>query len=198
MSLIELQNFQVHTLKPFDIKVDSELVCLSGPSGSGKSLLLRAIADLIIHKGDAFLDGKKCSTINPVVWRKQVGYLAAESEWWQDQVGDHFTEKNEDLIRQLKLDKNCFEWEVSRCSTGEKQRLAILRLIANYPKVLLLDEPTASLDEKSVKAVEEVILWYSEKFSTPVIWVSHDEQQVKRISQRAYKIQDNEIIEVEV
>ena len=196
MSLLELQNFQVHSLKPLNLKVKNELICLSGPSGSGKSLLLRAIADLILHQGEALLNDNNCSDMSPVQWRKKVGFLPAESEWWMDKVGDHFDSKNKSYISELNLENDCVNWEVARCSTGEKQRLAIARLLANQPKVLLLDEPTASLDQKSVLAVENLIKNYSIEFQVPVIWVSHDEKQVQRLNGRAFEIQNNQLVEV--
>lgn len=198
MAILQLNEFQVHTLKPFNIKVKEEFICLSGPSGSGKSLLLRAIADLIIHEGEAYLNEQKCSETSPVQWRKSVGYLPAESAWWMDKVGDHFREENNSYLSLLNLPEKCLSWEVSRCSTGEKQRLAIARLLEQQPKVLLLDEPTASLDSASVTAVELLIKNYAKEFQVPVIWVSHDEQQIKRLKNREFKISNNELYEVMV
>lgn len=199
MTTLRLNEFQVLTLKPFNIEVIDEFICLSGPSGSGKSLLLRAIADLIIHKGEAYLDEKKCNEINPTQWRKWVGFLPAESSWWYDKVQDHFdvdSDTNNKYLKQLNLDVDSYNWDVSRCSTGEKQRLAIVRLLQQKPKVLLLDEPTASLDPDSVARVESLIKNYANENHVPVIWVSHDEQQIKRIANRDFKILDNTITEV--
>lgn len=198
MSILQLQQFQVLTLKPINIEVKDELVCLSGASGSGKSLLLRAIADLIVHKGEAYLDKDKCSSIHPVQWRKWVGLLPAESAWWLDRVGDHFLKEKNPHFDLLNLSADSFNWDISRCSTGEKQRLAIVRLLEQKPKVLLLDEPTASLDPVSVTAVETLIKNYANEFKVPVIWVSHDRQQIKRLAQREFKIIDNEMKEVVV
>ena len=196
MSILELQEFQIRELKPLNIEVNATCICLSGASGTGKSLLLRAIADLIDHKGEAYLDKHKCSGTSPVQWRKWVGFLPAESAWWLDKVGEHFLEKNNPYLTQLNLPNDCLNWEISRCSTGEKQRLAIVRLLEQQPKVLLLDEPTASLDYESVLAVETLIKNYINEFNVPVIWVSHDPQQIKRIANREFVIKDNEVKEV--
>jgi len=196
MPVLQLEEFQVLALKPLNISIKSELVCLSGPSGAGKSLLLRAIADLILHKGEAYLDNDKCSDIHPVQWRKWVGFLPAESAWWMDKVGDHFNEENTQYLKQLNLPHECFSWDISRCSTGEKQRLAIVRLLQQQPKVLLLDEPTASLDPSSVTKVERLIREYADNFKVPVIWVSHNQPQIKRLADREFIISNSEINEV--
>lgn len=196
MTMLRVSDLKIQTLPPVSFSLENELLCISGPSGSGKSLLLRAIADLIVHEGEAYLNDQKCSEINPVVWRQQVGLLPAESAWWMDRVGDHFNKDDHRYLEALHLPDASLDWEVSRCSTGEKQRLAIARLLQLQPKVLLLDEPTASLDADSVIRVEEVIKKYSEEFNVPVIWVSHDAQQIKRIADRVFKIINNEMQEI--
>jgi len=196
MTVLNISDLKVHDLHPVSFIIDKELVCLSGPSGSGKSLLLRAIADLIVHQGDTYLDDKKCSAVNPVSWRQWVGLLPAESAWWFDRVGDHFKQQNHDYLAELNLPDESLDWEVARCSTGEKQRLAIARLLQLKPKALLLDEPTASLDAESVKKVESVIQKYIAEFNVPVIWVSHDNEQIKRLTKRVFRIENKEIKEV--
>jgi len=198
MTILKVRDLKVAELRPVSFSLENALVCMSGPSGSGKSLLLRAIADLIVDQVEAYLGDKKCSEINPVKWRQWVGLLPAESAWWMDTVGDHFKHKSHDYLTALNLPAESLEWEISRCSTGEKQRLAIIRLLEQQPKVLLLDEPTASLDSESVKQVESVIQNYSSEFKVPVIWVSHDKQQIKRLASREFKIINNEIKEVTV
>jgi ABC-type iron transport system FetAB ATPase subunit len=197
MTVLNISDLQVHDLQPVSFSVDKELVCLSGPSGSGKSLLLRAIADLIVHQGETCLDDKKCSAVNPVSWRQWVGLLPAESAWWHDRVGDHFKYQKHDYLNALNLPDESLDWEVSRCSTGEKQRLAIARLLQLKPKALLLDEPTASLDAASVKKVEAVIQQYASEFNVPVIWVSHDEEQIKRLAHRVLRIENKKIMELD-
>lgn len=196
MTCLKLKDFAVQDLKPLNLMVNNEIVCLSGASGSGKSLLLRSIIDLIVHTGEAYIDDIKCSETLPVQWRTWVGYLPAESAWWMDAVGDHFKDKECEHLQLLNLPASCIDWEVTRCSTGEKQRLAIARLLQQQPKVLLLDEPTASQDPASVASVEALIKKYSAEHQVPVIWVSHDPEQIKRVATRHYRIENNEVIEV--
>ncbi len=184
-------------LQPVSLSLQSaECVCLTGPSGAGKSLLLRAIADLIPHLGEAQLDGHNCSEMKPSQWRRQVGYLPAESHWWSERVGDHFPVLPEAGFEQLGFTPEVMDWQVSRLSTGEKQRLALLRLLANQPHALLLDEPTASLDAANVRNAEVMIRDYRQKYNAPIIWVSHDAEQVRRVADRVYELKAGAVQEV--
>ena len=80
------------------------------------------------------------------------------------------------------------EQPVARLSSGEKQRLALMRLLANRPQVLLLDEPTANLDPENTRRVEAVITEYRRAHKAVVIWVSHDPEQVTRVANRYYEM----------
>src|SRR5271170_2776947 len=78
---------------PFELEVATgECVGIGGPSGAGKSVFLRMIADLDPHDGSARLDAARCDAMPAPRWRRQVTYLAAESGWWADQVGEHFAD----------------------------------------------------------------------------------------------------------
>lgn len=160
-------------------------------------MLLRAIADLIPHAGDAQLDELKCSEMKPSQWRRQVGYLPSESHWWSERVGDHFPQPPEDGFKQLGFTPQVMDWQVSRLSTGEKQRLALLRLLANQPCALLLDEPTASLDAVNVHNVEVMIRDYRQQHKAPIIWISHDAEQVQRVADRVYELKAGAVQELD-
>src|ERR1700675_2652727 len=78
-------------LGPIDFALrPGECVSLAGKSGAGKSVLLRTIADLDPHDGDALLDGEDCSQMPAPRWRRMVTYVAAESGWWDERVATHF------------------------------------------------------------------------------------------------------------
>ena len=191
MSELRLENLKVVHLGPVDLVVKAgEIVCVSGESGAGKSLLLRAIADIIPHEGQVFLDDRSSLDFTAPQWRKQVALLPAESQWWRDVVFEHFSEPAKVSLELLGLQESAIKWQVSRCSTGEKQRLAILRVLANKPKCLLLDEPTGSLDPENTKRVETLVKKIAEQDKLAVIWVSHSEEQIKRIADRHFVVRD--------
>ena len=173
-----------------------ECVCISGPSGAGKSLLLRAIADLDPHQGSVQLDGRSAESFAPCDWRRQVGLLPAESQWWGEHIGEHFSSVDEKALEALGFTRQVMEWQVARCSTGERQRLALLRLLQNRPQVLLLDEPTASLDAENVSRVEAVIARLRQEQELAVLWVSHDAAQAGRVATRRLHMLGGQIQEV--
>jgi phosphate-transporting ATPase len=157
-------------------------LCVRGASGSGKTLLLRAIADLDPNQGTVTLDGIHRDSLTGPAWRRRVVYLAAEPGWWADTVSDHFEDWGS-LVPQaaaLLLPAGIGEAPVTRLSTGERQRLAVLRAIERKPAVLLLDEPTASLDTTARDAVE-VLLAEERKRGAILVWVSHDAGQAARV-----------------
>lgn len=172
---------------PFSLRVEpGSTAGVSGRSGSGKSLLLRAVADLVPHEGTVRLDGVEAAAVPPSQWRRQVGLLPADPVWWHDLVGPHFGGPGDafclELIGRLGFERDVLEWEVSRLSGGERQRLSLVRLLARRPKALLLDEPTANLDPGNAGRVESIVAEYQREHGAPAIWVAHDRAQLERVA----------------
>jgi ABC-type iron transport system FetAB ATPase subunit len=190
---LRLEGIESRVLAPVDLAVaPGGLALISGPSGSGKSLLLRAIADLDPHRGEVWLDGEARSAMAPSVWRRRVGLLPAESFWWSDSVGEHFPwagkglaaapgTELESILAGLGLEPEVLGWSVSRLSTGERQRLALARLLAQSPQALLLDEATANLDPANRERVERSVGRYRLERAAATLWVSHDPEQRERL-----------------
>lgn len=187
--LLRIEGLCTHQRGPFDLSIAAgECVSLRGPSGSGKSLLLRAIADLDPHEGEVWLDDVACAQIPAPQWRRQVALLPVESQWWLDTVGAHFPDDDCPWLAPLGFSAQALDWQVSRLSSGEKQRLALARALTNRPRVLLLDEPTASLDEASASALEAVVARYRDDSGAAVLWVSHSAAQAARVATRHYQL----------
>ena len=162
-------------------------IALHGASGSGKTRLLRAIADLDPIDGDVRLDGQSRNDFSAPVWRRHVLYLAAESHWWAAKVRDHTADWVEAQLTALGFAFDVLDWPVHRLSSGERQRLALARALARSPEVLLLDEPTANLDSTNTTQVERLIAsWLGEVHCA--LWVSHDPAQRQRVAQAQYRI----------
>lgn len=173
-----------------------EAVALVGPSGAGKTLLLRAIADLDPNAGEAFLAGESRAAMPAPLWRRRVGYLPPEPGWWAERAGAHFSEPRaaRALLAPLRLPADILDRPVARLSTGERQRLALVRLLVNAPRVLLLDEPTSGLDAKSTAAVE-ALLDDRRKAGAALLIVSHDEVQARRVARRILRIEAGRVTE---
>lgn len=170
-----------------------ESLCLRGPSGAGKTRLLRALADLDPHGGSVRLDGVPATRITPPQWRREVAMLPADSRWWAATVAEHFPPGTQPDLASVGLPQSALHWAVERLSSGERQRLALLRLLANRPKVLLLDEPTANLDADNVGRIETLITGYRKAHAAAVLWVSHDRQQIARVADRQLLIENGRL-----
>jgi len=196
MIRLKIQDLRYHNVGPLELAIDtSECVTFSGPSGAGKTLMFRAIADLVPHEGQIYLDDEKTLEMSPHQWRKKVGMLPAESQWWHDTVREHFQEIQESWIEMLGFGKDVMEWQVSRLSSGERQRLALLRLLGNRPKVLLLDEPTANLDLENTLKVEKLLNNYLTQQQSAFLWISHDPEQIRRVGTRHFILQNGSLKE---
>lgn len=198
--VLTLQHLSNELLQPFSLSLrGGEICCVCGASGSGKSRLLRALADLEPHQGDVLLNGRSQQQIPAHLWRLQVRLVPAESQWWSDEVADHFpADYHPEDFTALGLDQQAMYWQVSRLSSGEKQRLALLRALAFPLKVLLLDEPTANLDPDSTLLVENWLQQQIRHHQWPVVWVAHDESQIQRVADRQLLIRGGEIQERDI
>jgi ABC-type iron transport system FetAB ATPase subunit len=149
------------------------------------------------HDGQVFLDGEACTAMAPMQWRRNVALLTAESAWWHDRVGAHFASVDESMLTELGFDKGVMTAEWHRLSTGERQRLALLRLLGGHPRVLLLDEPTASLDPQNIGRVERLLTRYREQHAAALLWVSHDPEQVRRVAHRHWRLAGGRLQDLE-
>ncbi len=173
-----------------------ECIVLRGPSGSGKSLLLRALADLDPNGGEVALDGRSREAMPAPEWRRMVAYLPAEAGWWAETVATHFADwpAAEPLVLDLGLPRESRDWPILRLSTGERQRLALARALVLKPRVLLLDEPTSGLDSLAREATERLIRGHLAE-GGGTIWATHDTEQAKRMARRALVIERGRVLE---
>jgi ABC-type iron transport system FetAB ATPase subunit len=187
-SVLRVDTLRLTPLPPLSLEVaDGECLAVEGASGSGKTRLLRAIADLDPVEGQVFLDGAERSEVPAPQWRRQVRYVAAEPGWWSETPRAAFapdvagTERLERQLANVGLEPGHLDRSLAHLSTGERLRLAFVRALQGEPKVLLLDEPTASLDPESAALIEEQIRFqlYAGRI---VLLATHDTALSKRLS----------------
>ncbi|MEO8777502.1 MAG: ATP-binding cassette domain-containing protein [Rhodanobacter sp.] len=182
-----------------------ERLAIAGPSGSGKTLLLRTLAALEpIQSGEITFQGRPLADWSMPVYRAHVVYLPQRPALPEGKVEAalqapfHFqvrqqlpfpAEQARELLQMLGRDATFLQQRTERLSGGEGQIVAMLRALLTAPAVLLLDEPTASLDAEAVAAIEKLIAnWLQEKPERGCVWTSHDRQQLERNSDRVVSL----------
>ena len=189
----DLSGLSVRGLKspwagPFELDLGAgEPLAVLGASGAGKSLLLRMIADLDPCEGAVRLNGVDRAALSGPQWRRRAPYVAAEPGWWGDSIKDHFALADRadaaELAERLRLDRSLMDAPPMRLSTGERQRWALIRALVLQSPLLLLDEPTGSLDPVSVAAVEALLIERA-RAGAAIILVTHDLAQALRLGAR--------------
>ena len=197
------------TLK-VSLQCDSQCVALFGASGAGKSMTLKCIAGLEKpDKGVIKLNGRtlfdSAHRINLSPQKRRVGYLFQDYALFPNmtvqgniEAGLHAVPKKErsvkakELIRRFHLD-GLEKIRSDKLSGGEKQRVALARIIASAPEAILLDEPFSSLDTllklELIPSVKEIIT----RFSGDMLLVSHDIDEVRQLCADTYPITEGSV-----
>ncbi|MEO8984291.1 MAG: ATP-binding cassette domain-containing protein [Rhodanobacter sp.] len=179
-----------------------ERLAVVGASGSGKTVLLRTLAGLEpVQTGELTFRERPLADWSMPAYRAQVVYVpqrpalpegtveAALQVPFGFRVHRHLrypAQGARQLLARLGRDEGFLQQHTDRLSGGEGQIVAMLRALLIAPDVLLLDEPTASLDAQAVAAVETLVDgWLQEQPQRACVWTSHDRQQLQRISDRA-------------
>ena len=187
-----ISNLRGPVVGPISLTVSTgTCAAITGPSGAGKSLFLRMIADLDPSEGDVRLGDLCRADIAAPAWRAKVMHLAAEAGWWAERVETHFAPgartAAEALARRLALPDDVLDRVVRTLSTGERQRLALVRALVREPACLLLDEPTSALDPDALARVEAMLGEVMAR-GTILVLVSHDAAQAARLGTQHYRL----------
>jgi putative ABC transport system ATP-binding protein len=181
-------------LSALTVELHDGMTALVGASGAGKSTLLRLLNRLadpdsgtVQYRGRDVRDHDVLSLRREIALVPQLPALLPGSVAENVSYGPRLCRRGYDLDRALALaglDRTFAERAAQQLSVGEQQRVMLARALALEPAVLLLDEPTAALDERSRDAVERTLLDLHARLSAALIVVTHDRAQAQRLGDR--------------
>lgn len=198
-------------LENCDLEVNkNEFIAICGKSGSGKTTITDLITGLIYpEKGSVEISSQDIKEININHWRQNIGIVMQDAFIIDDTVARNISlgsiKVNEKRVKDaLKLsgawefvkkfkngiDENLFDYG-SRLSGGQKQRISIARALYRKPKLLILDEPTSSLDSKSSESLKNTI--YSLKGQLTIIIISHKSILIENVD-RVYELSGKKLL----
>jgi len=182
---------------------EGEDLAIIGPSGSGKTTLLNMIGGLDKpSKGKVIIDGKEINRLNDRELsnfrNKTIGfifqffnlqeYLRAYENVMIPMIFAKVKQSKEkalNLLKEVGLEKR-INYFPRQLSGGEMQRVAIARSLANDPKIILADEPTANLDKESAEKVLKIFQKDISKRGVSVIMITHDKELCKKFKNKIY------------
>jgi putative ABC transport system ATP-binding protein len=185
-----LQIGDAQVLDHLSIEVpDHRVTVVLGPSGAGKSTLLRMCNRLEAPtSGRVLFRGADVAEQDPLALRRRVGMVFQRPTPFPGTVRDNLGVAAPDsddptflgLLDQSGLPREFLDRGTDGLSGGEAQRVCLARALAAGPEVLLLDEPTASLDPENRSLIEDLALGLADR-DLPIIWVTHDLRQARRL-----------------
>ena len=213
--IYEIGGQQVHALRGVDIDIKrGEYISIMGPSGSGKSTLFNMIGGLDKpSEGTVFIDEVDMAQLDAfeLAWLRcrKIGYIfqtfnlipvmtALENITlpmiFAGATTDEQMEKGKRLLEQVGIGHRMHN-KPSQLSGGQQQRVAIARALANNPAIILADEPTGNLDQKTGKEIIELLKKLNKESGVTVITATHDDKMLK-ISDRIVVVEDGQVVKV--
>lgn len=178
-----LQDFNMQVIK-------GDYLTIAGPSGSGKSTLLKLMAGFLNpDRGKIVYQGQDITTYPITAYRQQVSYCIQQPLLFGTTVMDNFIfpyqitnqavdhDRIQHLLAAVDLPQEYTQKKITELSGGERQRVALVRNLLLEPQVLLLDEVTAGLDERSKQIVLDLLAAEHQRGKT-LIKVTHDTDEI--------------------
>ena len=186
---------------------EGRITTFVGPSGAGKTTCLKHINGLLSpDEGTILFKGEDVRDIDVLELRKKIGMAFQSAPMIQGTVYDNLNlpksifgetldrDRAAELLHRVDLSETLLDQSVKSLSGGERSRVAIARTLVNKPDVLLLDEITASLDYRTVKEIERLIRKLQQSYGVTVIWITHDLDQARRVSDDMWFLKDGELV----
>ncbi len=192
-----------HFILNVDFTVENEILCIMGESGSGKTSILNSIAGLLTpDKGEIILDDNILFSdkINLKPQERNIGYVFQDYALFPNMsVKDNIFFMNPDKnYTNLLIEKLGIEYLLGNfpntLSGGEKQKVSIVRALANKPRLLLMDEPFSSIDEKFKNKFYEELIEIKKSLDIPIIMVTHNRVEAEILSDRLIFIDMGNIV----
>ena len=183
--------------------VENQILCIMGESGSGKTSILNSIAGLLTpDKGEIILDDNILFSdkINLKPQERNIGYVFQDYALFPNMsVKDNIFFMNPDKnYTNLLIEKLGIEYLLGNfpntLSGGEKQKVSIVRALANKPRLLLMDEPFSSIDEKFKNKFYEELIEIKKSLDIPIIMVTHNRVEAEILSDRLIFIDKGKIV----
>jgi putative ABC transport system ATP-binding protein len=181
------------------------ITCLVGRSGSGKSTMLRLCNRLEVPaSGTVSFRGQDLAALDPLALRRRVGMVFQRPTPFPGTVRDNLlvaragatAAELEAALERAALPTAFLSRVADDLSGGEQQRVCLARTLIAGPEVLLMDEPTSSLDEEATLELERLARDLASAASpVPVVWVSHDRAQVERIARHRILVDRGRVVD---
>jgi molybdate transport system ATP-binding protein len=191
---------------------DTAATALFGPSGAGKTSVINMIAGLlkpergrIVLGDDVLFDS--ATGVNVPAWRRRIGYVFQEGRLFPHfsvkrnldygrWVSGHASDRRQlsHVVELLDIG-HLLDRRPGKLSGGERQRVAVGRALLMQPRLLLLDEPLASLDLARKRDILPYLERLRDEAHVPLIYVSHDAAEIKRIASRVVRLDSGKVVE---
>ena len=202
----DVQYKHILNIKNLTIK-KQKVTCLIGQSGSGKTTLLRLLNKLISYdNGEILYNNQPLRDINSVELRRNIVMLPQAPAIFSGSIKDNLLIGLKFSERPLASDKQLYEvlqlvklnkalnQDAEELSGGEKQRVALGRVILMKPEVLLLDEPSSALDEETEFMIIKALVNYTKENNKTLIMVTHSKKVASQFSDEVIEIKEGKII----
>jgi len=192
-----------------DIELEEKMItAILGSSGGGKTTFLKLLNNMITaDQGIIKYKGEEIENYDPVKLRREVVMLPQDPKIFKGTIKENFELTEEiagnkaskklnynELLNKVSLTQNIDDF-ADNLSGGEKQRLALARVMLLEPKVLLLDEPSSSLDKITEEKIINMVVDYAKENNRTLIMVTHSPEIAKKFADKIINIENGEIVD---